>query len=121
MENQENVPEELGPDGQRVLEEMALHIYRDYLETQWQWDVRLAQIRFITDRSKWDQYYTDPHTCIGRFDRETESVEIRFIYEIYKELDEADPCKGNKLVKKCFGSFSFPEEGLRALNLCKCH
>ena len=121
MENQENIPEELGADGRQVLEKMALHVYRDYLETRWEWEIRLEQTRFITDRSKWDQYYTDPHTCIGRFDRETESVEIRFIYEIYEDLDEADPCRGNKLVKKCFGSFNFPEEELREIYLRKCH
>ena len=121
MENQENFPEELGADGRQVLEKMALHVYRDYLETRWEWEIRLDQTRFITDRSKWDQYYTDRHTCIGRFDRETESVEIRFIYEIYEDLDEADPCRGNKLVKKCFGSFNFQEKALREIYLRKCH
>jgi len=34
MENQENIPEELGADGRQVLEKMALHVYRDYLETR---------------------------------------------------------------------------------------
>ena len=121
MKNQGNIPEELGTDGQRVLEEMALHIYRDYLETQWQWDVRLAQIRFINDRSKWDHYISDRHICLGRFNKETESVEINFIDEIYEDLDEADPCKGNELVQKCFGSFVFPEEELREIYLQKCH
>ena len=121
MKIQGNIPKELGADGRQVLEKMALHVYRDYLETRWEWKIRLEQIRFITDRTTWDNHDYNRHVCFGRFNKDTESVEIRFIDEIYEDLNEDDPSEGSKLVEKCFGSFEFSKEQLGEIYSRKCH
>ena len=119
MKNREIIPEQLGTNGKQVLEEMALHIYRDYLETRWEWEIRLEQTRFITDRTEWDK--GERGKCFGRFRKDTKSVELKFINDVFEDLDGVDPCRGSKLTEKCHWTFVFSKEQLRELYFRKCH
>ena len=119
MKNREIIPEQLGANGKQILEEMALHIYRDYLETRWEWEIRLEQTRFITDRTEWNKGERDK--CFGRFRKDTKSVELKFINDVFEDLDGVDLCKGRKLTEKCHWTFVFSKEQLRELHSRICH
>ena len=110
MEKRENIPRELGPNGHRVLEKMALYTYSWWIESEIvYYPEELNPLHFGAD----GRHYPDEEYCYyGRMHPEHGSVEILF------QIPGCDRYPENI---RYDGSVVFPEAKIKELWLQKCH
>ena len=111
MENRENIPEELGPNGQQVLEDMALYVYLRWIEYEMVYvPHRLDPLTHGADKN----YFPDEdYFYRGSMHPEHGSVEIEFL--IGEGYDGLHDLRGSD------GSVVFPKQKMQELWLRKCH
>ena len=110
MQIRENVPRELGPDGHRVLEKMALYTYSWWIESEIvSVPEKLNPLHFGADGR---DYPDEDYYYYGLMHPEHESVEILF------EIPGCDPYPRNI---RCDGSVVFSKDEIQELWLKKCH
>lgn len=109
MENRENIPRELGPNGGLVLEEMALCIYSWWIKRELVYfPENLNPLNFGADRN---HYPDEDYIYHGFMHPEHGSVEIEF---------RIPGCDHYPKEVFCDGSVIFSKQKIRELWLGKC-
>ena len=111
LEKLENIPQELGSEGYRVLEEMAVYVYSCWIEAETVYvPLPLHPLTYGADP---DYFPDEDYFYYGLVHPENGSVEIEFWIGGF--------CDGFPKKVGCDGSIIFPKEKIQELWWRKCH